>query len=369
MSPAIQPRAAETSPRRSSSCFGVFKKFGKSAWKKVGGSNREGRAGPQVEPPISSVVVDEDRENAPPTTERYAHVQQRHDYLLTRCSGILEVDSKDVSEFDFEATPPQYFGGAAYRERMAALCARYGLPQEAEIVKSASIDSTTRVPRTSRQRVRTNCHVCDTVFKGEKSCAKCGHFKCGNCKRQSITASPPPSVKAGSIIVDVDSESENDDTGDRDDALMKNSRIQEPVVEKTNYICHKCTSKFASLTNSICPGCGHERCNRCSRQTLHIAVPKEYVVDGKEPATRQKRVYRPPRHRVRHYCESCKQMFPARTSTCATCSHRRCKSCTRNPAKKRKTRPEPASEETEALRNVEERMAGIEVPIASSSSR
>lgn len=54
--------------RRRNSCYDVVKRFGKNAWRKFGGMNRHSREnGPQLnEPPIESVVVDEDTENTPP---------------------------------------------------------------------------------------------------------------------------------------------------------------------------------------------------------------------------------------------------------------------------------------------------------------
>jgi len=341
-SPATHPQVSEEPARRVISCFGVFKKFGKSAWRKVGGSSKHERAHPQMEPPISTVMVDEDRENAPP-----------HEH-----SGILEVDSKEPSVFDFEVTPTS-FGNAAQRERMAALCARYGLPQQAESFQASSTNAPLRVSRSSRQRVRAVCHQCSTTFGSESSCPNCGHSKCSECRRQSITASPPSSIKETPIDVD---ESTHDALSSEvpDD---RHAPVQ-PLVEKSKYHCHKCASEFATLTNSVCESCGHEKCNRCPRSVWHISD----IGEG-EPtsSTRQKRVYRPPKQRVRHYCDNCSEMFPARTQVCPSCLHKRCRSCTRRPHKRRKMQSE-GGEDSETLRKVEERIANIEVPIASSST-
>ena len=194
-SPATHPQVSEEPARRVISCFGVFKKFGKSAWRKVGGSSKHERAHPQMEPPISTVMVDEDRENAPPHEHRFVTMPGVSSCatVLIIHSGILEVDSKEPSVFDFEVTPTS-FGNAAQRERMAALCARYGLPQQAESFQASSTNAPLRVSRSSRQRVRAVCHQCSTTFGSESSCPNCGHSKCSECRRQSITASPPSSI-------------------------------------------------------------------------------------------------------------------------------------------------------------------------------
>lgn len=96
------------------------------------------------------------------------------------------------------------------------------------------------------------------------------------------------------------------------------------------------------------------------------AMPLPEPQTGGNPA-RQERIYRPIKQRVRHYCENCSAMFPARSNVCLSCNHKRCRDCTRRPLKRRKREPEQTGE-TEAVRTVEKSIAELEVPIPSSST-
>jgi rRNA maturation endonuclease Nob1 len=269
-------------------------------------------------------------------------------------SDILEVDSREPSEFNFEISAPTYFGSAASRDRLAALCARYGLPQEMESFHTPPTEASPRVTKTPKQRMRVSCHNCNTTYKGDRVCSKCGHAKCGDCKRHSITASTTSSEKlAEDVEVMDDAPSKEPESAVRE--------LPRPVVETAKYNCHKCQAEFATSTNAICEQCGHEKCNRCSRQVLHLADLGDDRT-GKARDLRQNRVYRPAKQRVRHYCDQCSVMFPARTNVCPSCSHKRCKNCTRRPTKKRRMAP---GAEGEGI--VEQSIVGQHRPILSES--
>lgn len=227
-----------------------------------------------------------------------------------------------------------------------------------------------RVARSSRQRVRVICHQCDTAFRGEKACSNCGHAKCSDCRRQHLGVSPSPSSRTRTIPVDVEINEESR-TAPSEAERLRDQDVEDgdeprPVVQQSRYTCHKCLSDFPTLTNAICEHCGHEKCNRCSRRTWHIADTGYVAQDDAARSNRQKRVYRPPKQRVRHYCDHCSEMFPAKTNVCASCLHKRCSSCTRRPSKKRKLEADE-EENTQPIQKVEQRLAEIQVPIASSS--
>ena len=55
---------------------------------------------------------------------------------------------------------------------------------EFKLTKPAKTGGQDLVYRKPRQRVRRNCHQCNTLFtSGSKTCAECGHIRCTDCPR------------------------------------------------------------------------------------------------------------------------------------------------------------------------------------------
>ncbi|KIW01821.1 uncharacterized protein PV09_06673 [Verruconis gallopava] len=250
--PAPPARPVETDPslRRRTSCFDVLKKFGKSAWRKFGAAAKDSRTNvpAQPQPPIQSLVVDDNEENVPPTENDPS------------TGNRLEVDPNETFELNFKITPFSTLPNAATRERLAVLCARYGLQYDDG---TSDAPGQLRVPRKTKQRVRVSCHVCKSVFKGERVCQKCGHGKCEDCPRRSVTEPRPTPESA--VVVSIDSSSDDDeqsakgakDAEPRPETSKPDASL--PIVEFSKYTCHKCSGEFASVTNTPCSNCGHEK--------------------------------------------------------------------------------------------------------------
>jgi hypothetical protein len=237
---AFSELAAEPPPNRRNSCLDAFKKLSKSAWRRFGGFSRESRANAIVacEPPIETLVVDENDENISPLEAqpfgRYENVVyigvQSGGHLLTSCSASLEVDPNETTAFAF----PTDLANAPNNERLSSLYARYGLLYDADGLRptpySNAPSARLRVPKRIRLRVRIACHVCNSIFKGERECTKCGHRRCGDCKRQSLTG-PRLSIDKADVIV-VDEENQSSDDG-KSVASSRGSRFMASINSRT----------------------------------------------------------------------------------------------------------------------------------------
>jgi hypothetical protein len=301
--------------------------------------------------------------------------------MLTVRSGPLQVDPNESCDFTFEVSPTAYMVHTSNNDRMSALCARYGLPHDADALRPTPSDRL-REPRSTRLRIRVACHVCKTIFKGGKSCSKCGHGKCTDCKRKSITE-PRLSTETNhlNVVDDRDSSSSDDDKsiGRSVDSESRprsageleidwgKVRLRRPVIERSKHVCHECSGEFNTIANSACGTCGHEKCPRCSRQLLHRVHPYNDACESGPQRPRQQRVHRPLRQRVRHFCERCERMFAPGTKVCAECSHVRCQNCPRHPSKRRRLAtgrdPDP-----EVLRTEEAGMTEVSVPTPAAST-
>lgn len=265
------------------------------------------------------------------------------------------------------------------------MCAKYGLPHDPDLERPTPYSNTPsgrlRVPKRTRQRVRVTCHVCNSFFKGDKTCQKCQHRKCSECRRHNVTEPRSSSDKSSVFVADDDSMcSDNDkstesskDSDSRPlspitpDVDITEVEGSQPVIEKSKHVCHKCNSEFPSLSNPLCGACGHEKCNRCSRVVIHVSYPYDPISGTTHEQQKQLRVYRPSRQRVRFYCDHCGVMFASHTKICRECLHQRCKNCPRHPGKRRRVESGSIPSQS-ALRNVEARMADISLPTASTSA-
>jgi hypothetical protein len=273
---------------------------------------------------------------------------------------------------------------ASNNNRIFALCAKYGLPYETDAPKPTPdgdpSSAPLRVPKKPRQRVRVACHECGTIFRGEKSCHKCGHRKCPElCKQQDVTQPGSSTDQSPVVLIGDGNQSDNDksirsskDTYSRPVSPIVpevdpvQPEVFKLVIEKSKYVCHMCFGKFTTATNALCEGCGHERCPHCSRDVTHISYPYDDMPDGRSERQRQLRVHRLCRQRVRHYCDRCEEMFVPGTNVCRKCQHEQCEDCDRQPSKRRKLES-VSTPDTAVLSVVEDRMAGISLPNASAS--
>lgn len=109
-----------------------------------------------------------------------------------------------------------------------------------------------------KQRIRRTCHKCETLFSPSTAtvCDSCKHVRCTNCPREPAKLTKWPAGYPGDVEPDSDSEVEKQ--------LEKFRRTWRKPRTRVRWQCENCYSLFLNHSPQ-CPGCGHERCENCTR--------------------------------------------------------------------------------------------------------
>jgi hypothetical protein len=109
-----------------------------------------------------------------------------------------------------------------------------------------------------KQRIRRTCHKCETLFVPPSStiCDQCRHIRCTKCPREPSKLQKWPAGYPGDLDADSDSEVEKQ--------LEKFRRTWRKPRQRVRWECEQCHSSFIH-GKPQCPGCGHERCDKCTR--------------------------------------------------------------------------------------------------------
>ncbi|KAF2268717.1 hypothetical protein CC78DRAFT_575698 [Lojkania enalia] len=123
-----------------------------------------------------------------------------------------------------------------------------------------------------RQRVRRTCHKCEALFIPPSStiCERCRHIRCTKCPREPAKLSKWPNGYPGDV--DPDSETEVEHVPPKEPR-----RIWRTPRTRIRWECEECHSLFLDGSPQ-CPGCGHERCDKCIRKPLK-RIKKEREFD------------------------------------------------------------------------------------------
>lgn len=115
------------------------------------------------------------------------------------------------------------------------------------------------------QRVRRTCHKCDAFFvpATATTCESCNHVRCTKCPREPAKRNKWPAGYPG----DADPESEDEADADAERAMEQFRRIWRKPRRIVRWECEQCHSLFRQGSH-LCPGCGHERCDDCSRSPI-----------------------------------------------------------------------------------------------------
>ena len=119
-------------------------------------------------------------------------------------------------------------------------------------------------------------------------------------------------------------------------------RVEKPVRMRVHRTCHRCQTTFGS--DRICSNCQHTRCKKCPRSPKP-KLPKGkgvILVDGgnQKPgeaytmphrSTGKEMARKVPTQRVRRTCHECQTLFVGKAKECASCNHKRCAKCPRDP--------------------------------------
>ncbi|KAF1362858.1 hypothetical protein EJ07DRAFT_105710 [Lizonia empirigonia] len=113
------------------------------------------------------------------------------------------------------------------------------------------------------QRVRRTCHKCESLFvpPTATTCASCKHVRCTKCPREPAKRNKWPMGYPG------DAEPESDEDAEVEKQLEQFRRIWRKPRRIVRWECEQCHSLFRQGSPQ-CPGCGHERCDQCTRSPV-----------------------------------------------------------------------------------------------------
>jgi hypothetical protein len=110
------------------------------------------------------------------------------------------------------------------------------------------------------QRVRRTCHKCEALFvpPTATTCQSCNHLRCTKCPREPAKRNKWPSGYPGDVAADSEDDVENEKQ------LEQFRRIWRKPRRIVRWECEQCHGIFRQGSPQ-CPGCGHERCDLCTR--------------------------------------------------------------------------------------------------------
>jgi hypothetical protein len=113
------------------------------------------------------------------------------------------------------------------------------------------------------QRVRRTCHKCEALFvpPTATTCESCNHIRCTKCPREPAKRNKWPNGYPGDI------EAESEDEVEQQKQLEQFRRIWRKPRRIVRWECEQCHSLFRQGSPQ-CPGCGHERCDQCTRSPV-----------------------------------------------------------------------------------------------------
>ncbi|XPS76635.1 hypothetical protein M3J09_008683 [Ascochyta lentis] len=138
-------------------------------------------------------------------------------------------------------------------------------PMKKKLLTLTTRSGNERAYQPATQRVRRTCHKCDALFvpPTATTCASCKHARCTKCPREPAKLSKWPAGYPG------DAEAETDDDLDLDveKQLEQFRRIWRKPRRIVRWECEQCHNLFRQ-GSPLCPGCGHERCDQCTRSPV-----------------------------------------------------------------------------------------------------
>ncbi|KAL5113411.1 hypothetical protein ACEQ8H_008708 [Pleosporales sp. CAS-2024a] len=136
-----------------------------------------------------------------------------------------------------------------------------GQPQRKRLLTMATTRGDPLAHQPPKHRVRRSCHKCHTLFVPSTAtiCEQCRHIRCTKCPREPAKLHKWPDGYPGDVDPNSDSEVEKQ--------LDKFRRTWRKPRQRVRWECEQCTTAF--ITGSPqCPGCGHQRCEKCTRSPI-----------------------------------------------------------------------------------------------------
>lgn len=133
-------------------------------------------------------------------------------------------------------------------------------PQKKRVLTVTTRSGNERAYLPATQRVRRTCHKCESLFvpPTATTCASCKHARCTKCPREPAKRNKWPMGYPG------DAEPESDEDAEVEKQLEQFRRIWRKPRRIVRWECEQCHSLFRQGSPQ-CPGCGHERCDQCTR--------------------------------------------------------------------------------------------------------
>ncbi|KAF2227040.1 hypothetical protein BDZ85DRAFT_57467 [Elsinoe ampelina] len=270
---------------------------------------------------------------------------------------------------------------AARQERAQFLFAKYGLAMSSDFPpeRNQALRSTTeplqRIQKRTRLRMHASCHECKTPFGAGSFCVKCKHRRCRLCpraapkgvqqlvehtKRQLESLMEPPggldikklhvketqydySQRSPTISVDSGRSTPSPITKPRsrydsrvEPDLPDSPRTMESVLAARDPVLPRPLSLHMNIdagafeyrsphNRDLCYSLEMATAKLCERQGLDLQklqrlFPLSFkVVQALTNKSRQQRVFRLPRFKVRVPCPGCGQPLPGRAGSCQIC--------------------------------------------------
>ncbi|KAK5165507.1 uncharacterized protein LTR77_009036 [Saxophila tyrrhenica] len=390
--------------------------FGRRGGKVNAAGSNEGAASQQREEPVAREggfseapvgntsspaenVVEDTLISIPPASSNAVLVAE-HDNTMS----VPEDEKKTES-----APPARQNRSGMAAEKAQALFEKYGVTYDPSTAPAVSETKARRVEKPIRIRIHWTCHDCNSQFGGSKTCANCGHRRCGECPRApakkirealenaqnaareqnggagpgmggmttalvveaSEAASPALAAErtlSGNIEARTPEDMAADDLPAELSLYVKQQRPStgvEAVFESqdrtTRRTCHECETHFEPGHADECQHCGHKLCTACPRDPIRRNQSTRDGTDDQERSRKvQKtstvqRVFRKPRQRIRWTCHECDLTFVDKQK-CRGCGHERCRQCPRTPSKKVPPPPDPA-----VLQSLADKLGGTKV--------
>ncbi|KAF1924258.1 uncharacterized protein M421DRAFT_424898 [Didymella exigua CBS 183.55] len=136
-------------------------------------------------------------------------------------------------------------------------------PKKKKVLTVTTRNGCELVYQPATQRVRRICHKCEAFFvpPTATTCESCNHVRCTKCPREPAKRNKWPSGYPGDVAADSEDDIEDELQLDQFRRIWRKPR------RVVRWECEQCHSLFRQGSPQ-CPGCGHGRCDHCTRSPI-----------------------------------------------------------------------------------------------------
>ncbi|OAG09669.1 uncharacterized protein CC84DRAFT_449061 [Paraphaeosphaeria sporulosa] len=155
----------------------------------------------------------------------------------------------------------------AQSQKQSDVAAAKALPKKKRVLTVPTRTGGELAYQPAKQRVRRNCHKCQALFIPPTAtiCEGCRHIRCTKCPREPAKLNKWPNGYPGDVEYDSDTEMERE--------LERSKRIWRKPRTRVRWECDHCNTTFLDGSPQ-CPGCGHEKCEKCLRKPIKRVKPQ-----------------------------------------------------------------------------------------------